>query len=122
MTEQNKKITLFALCMLLIAAGTADALELISAALLPVPGLGLVFYGISWFVGTMASFSIWLYLWLKGARHERFIAGAAAELLVGAIGFGFLPIRSATLIIMYIMDKRAGKGLLGKAIKVAAKA
>ena len=109
--------------MLLIVAGTADAAEAISNFLLPIPVLGQIAYVVALFIGYVASVSIWLYLWLKGAKHTRFIAGAAAEMLVGLIGLAFLPIRSLTLIIMYIMEKRAEKGgLLGKAVKIATKA
>jgi len=87
--------------MLLLAVGT-DILEIIATFCLPIPVIGIVFWGFTYFFGLIISLILNLWIFLKGAK----IFWNFSMSVIDGISTGFLPARTLGIILTYLISKK----------------
>ena len=105
--EENKKISLPETILMTLIVGSADAFEVFSDVIFPIPVIGQIFVPINWFVDFFILALVQFWLIMKGGIGFR----KQAVSLVGNIielvpGLDILPIRTTTLLVaIYLINK-----------------
>lgn len=96
----TKKISIEEIILITPFILLADLFEFLSTLISPVPVVGQVALGLSWFIGLIVFGLVQFYLFMKGIRNLWFLAGGLVDQIPIVGGF---PAKTATWIVVIFM-------------------
>lgn len=96
----QKKISIEEIVLITPFILLADLFEFLSTLISPVPVVGQVALGLSWFIGLIVFGLVQFYLFMKGVRNLWFLAGGLVDQIPIVGGF---PTKTATWIAVILM-------------------